>query len=466
MSDREDLEVTVRYGEQPIDNRVAPVGADMLPDVPVTLAARRVPGGFQVEGPNGPISVSRGTSADIVHGAIALRVGVVKRFRLPRWIFAQSDIVFPVLILASSLLALQINLFMQLLAGGGGGGGAVPEPSPEYIARLLEGDYQGADRGVIAEHSDRPQGGAEIKSFYLQPGSAGPTDRIGGAKTVGARHQDGDPNAKENASYSEPLEELGATDRPDDPQDDVVAEAQDPGLDEETEDKAVEVNEGWGLNDWYDTEDARKDAGEIQKQLDRSRQVLRIDPDDPYALSIRAYYEYLAMDQTAARKTYQHILKLYPEDSAAWNNVALTYKRDGDYKTEEEDYRISLLYGPEEPNTLNNLAVCVAHQGRYEEALAIMEQLETLSPDDPYAELYRAQIYAMMGKEEEAYRHLRNSLADMRKLDTLHNIEYQQDIRVDPAFEEMRKQDRFRKLLLRYYGDRPGGWWTLPGILP
>ena len=354
VSDREDLEVTVRYGAQPIDNRVAPVGADMLPDVPVKLAARRVPGGFEVDGPDGPISVSRGEPADIQRGHIALKVGVVRRFRLPRWIFAQSDIVFPVLVLASTLLALQINLLLKLFGGGEAGGAGAPEPSPEYIARLLEGDYKGADHGVIAEHTDRPQGGVEIKSYYLQPGSAGPTDRIGGAKNVGARHKDGDPNAKEKAAVAEHLEDVGATNQPDDPADDVVADAQDPGEDEEAEDKAVEINEGWGLNDWYDTADARKDAQEIQKQLDRSRQILRIDPDDPYALSIRAYYEYLAMDQTAARKTYEHILKLYPEDAAAWNNVALTYKREGDYKTEEEDYRISLQYGPDEPNTLNN----------------------------------------------------------------------------------------------------------------
>lgn len=51
----------------------------------------------------------------------------------------------------------------------------------------------------------------------------------------------------------------------------------------------------------------------------------------------------------------------------------------------------------------------------------------------------------------------------MRKLDTLHNIEYQQDIRVDPAFAALREEQRFRNLLLRFYGDKPGGWWTLPG---
>jgi hypothetical protein len=51
----------------------------------------------------------------------------------------------------------------------------------------------------------------------------------------------------------------------------------------------------------------------------------------------------------------------------------------------------------------------------------------------------------------------------MRKLDTLHNIEYQQDIRVDPAFEKMRETARFKSLLTKHYGHREGGWWLFKG---
>ena len=110
-------------------------------------------------------------------------------------------------------------------------------------------------------------------------------------------------------------------------------------------------------------------------------------------------------------------------------------------------------------HAINNLAVCLAHQGRFEEALALMKQLEVLTPDDAYADLHRAKIYAAMGKEPEAYKHLELSLQRMKQLDTLHNIEFRQDIRVDPALDELRKQDRFRNLLTRYYGNRKEGWW-------
>jgi hypothetical protein len=75
-------------------------------------------------------------------------------------------------------------------------------------------------------------------------------------------------------------------------------------------------------------------------------------------------------------------------------------------------------------------------------------------------ELHWAKVHAAMGKEERAYRSLQRSLSMMRKLDTLHNIEFRQDIRVDPVFETMRQEERFSRLLDRYYGERADSWWN------
>ena len=92
----------------------------------------------------------------------------------------------------------------------------------------------------------------------------------------------------------------------------------------------MEVTEGWGLSDWYDTEDARRDAQEIERQLRLADTLLRLDPDDVYGLSIRAYYEYLAMDFVAADRTYDRLLQLDGSAGAHWNNLALVYKRKGE----------------------------------------------------------------------------------------------------------------------------------------
>jgi Tfp pilus assembly protein PilF len=101
---------------------------------------------------------------------------------------------------------------------------------------------------------------------------------------------------------------------------------------------------------------------------------------------------------------------------------------------------------------LNNLAVNLAHQGRYEEAEQIMAALEERSPDDPYADLHRAKIFAAQGKRRDAYRYLERALKGSRDLDTMHHIEFRQDIRLDPAFKDLRHEDRFARLLRDAYG--------------
>ncbi|MCK6518306.1 tetratricopeptide repeat protein, partial [Myxococcota bacterium] len=106
-------------------------------------------------------------------------------------------------------------------------------------------------------------------------------------------------------------------------------------------------------------------------------------------------------------------------------------------------------------HALNNLAVNLAHQRRFDEALAIMERLDRLEPNDPYGDLHRAKIYASRGDSDAALALLDDALAGMQRLDTLHNIEFRQDIRLDPAFGGLREDPRFNDLLVRYYVDGP-----------
>ena len=114
--------------------------------------------------------------------------------------------------------------------------------------------------------------------------------------------------------------------------------------------------------------------------------------------------------------------------------------------------RQALELSPLDDHVLNNLAVCLAHQGRFDEALEIMEQLEILTPNDAYADLHRAKIYSAMGRKERAYKFLKLALDGSRGLDTMHHIEFRQDIRLDPAFDALRGEARWSKLLEAAYG--------------
>lgn len=452
------LQLTLRVGDRPIGTRVAAGDGELVPEAPLGVQVRRAGSGWELSGPDGTRRIGPRERVSLRNGDVEVEVAPVRQSRFSRFHWDQGDAVLPLIVMATSVLLLQVGLLWSLFAEPAQAGGY--EPTPEYIARLLDEQFEGKDKGVVARRAPRSPEGEPIEGYYLQPGHDGAREHIGGGKNVGNRVRDGLVEGEDVMPKATVAPEAGTEAVPT-----VVAEEEitpeEDAEDAELEDKpiAVHVDEGWGLTDWYDTQDAREDAKEIQKQLEAVHDLLRLDPNDPVGLTTRAYYEYLALDMDAARKTYDKYTNLYPEDPAGWNNLALVYKREGAYQKEEELYRIALSLSPDDDHALNNLAVCLAHQGRFDEALVIMEKLETIIPDDAYADLHRAKIYASMGKEDRSYRYLQKSLAGMRKLDTLHNIEFRQDIRVDPAFEEMRKQERFGKMLERYYGDKVEGWW-------
>ncbi|MBX2801156.1 MAG: tetratricopeptide repeat protein [Myxococcales bacterium] len=339
--------------------------------------------------------------------------------------------------------------------------------SAEYLARLLKEDYEGEDQGVVELEIDRPDAERELTNdVYLPAGDEGPITEMGGAEEVSpepVRSVDDEdiPLPQRSQEEEVPLfmegSEAQVAEAEETDEQDGIADGFDEVVPEEEQDLSAdppsEEEEGWGVQDWYDERDAQMEELEIELMLRMAQHRLRIDPNDPGALSILSYYQYLAEDFDAALDTYDRIIELMPDNPAGYNNKALVYKRRGKYDEEEQLYRVALTYQPMDVTAMNNLAVNLAHQGRFEEALAVMQQLETLDPEDPYADLHRSKIYAEMGEEDQALVYLRKALEGMARLDTLHHIEFRQDIRVDPSFAKLRGSERFRSILLEFYGD-------------
>ncbi len=335
--------------------------------------------------------------------------------------------------------------------------------SAEFLQRLLRDEYDGADQGYMIEDMNRPEITREAKHIYMPAGNEGPTDRMGGAAEVAAEPiRTPDEAAATLAEAVTPVPsptegpEVAVVETPRAP------EGNDGSSDGEAEKDVAppaEEERGWGVKDWYDQGDEAIDQLEIRMMLREAKARLRIDPDDPAALSLLSYYQYLAEDYEAAMDTWDRYIGVLPEDAAGYNNKALIYKRRASYDEEERLYRVALALAPDDVTALNNLAVCLAHLERFDEAIAILEQLEVLDPDDAYANLHRAKVYAAKGEPEVAMRWLERSLTGMSELDTLHHIEYRQDIRLDPAFSNLRKRADFNRMLAQFYGpDSP----TLP----
>ncbi|MEQ1565027.1 MAG: tetratricopeptide repeat protein [Myxococcota bacterium] len=346
--------------------------------------------------------------------------------------------------------------------GGEGGGEAL---SAEYLARLLRNDLEGEDRGVIENDIERPDAERQQdKQVFMPAGSAGPATKMGGAEQVAPTPirtlvEDALAAPPIDRQSTDPLPSdagrpIRAEDQPD-PQDGVadgmeVDPTEDPG---DAQDAPAEEHEGWGFPEWYDERDKAMDDLEITMMLRHAQHRLRIDPDDAAALSILSYYQYLAQDYAAAKKTYDRYIELFPDDAAGYNNKALVYKREGEYQKEEALYRVALSLEPNDETALNNLGVNLAHQQRFDEALAVMKDLEVIDPADAYADLHRSKIYAEMRDDERALAFLEKALEGMNRLDTLHHIEFRQDIRIDPSFERLRETYRFRAILNKYYGN-------------
>lgn len=354
----------------------------------------------------------------------------------------------------------------------------------DFLVRLLEGDVEGDDEGNAHEDDrggkrtdmfvprERPlmPDGRELDSHYLAAGDVqGPRDQAeGGARETAPTPVRTPSNTpKPPPVEKEPQEAVvpavadvgteveGATrvEEADDAvaaQDDIGIADTDAPADDEVTPPPAEEELGFGMQDWLDMTPEERD---VALAIVYAKRRLRLDPDDEGALSLLAYHQYLAEDLEGAEKTYDHLIEIDPENGAAYNNKALIYKRRKAYAEEEALYRVALAIDPEDETAMNNLAVNLSHQGRYDEALATMERLEKLLPGDPYSDLHRAKIHADMGNTAEALRYFDRALAGMKALDTLHHIEFRQDIRVDPSFSKLREDPRFRAILTTYYGD-------------
>lgn len=354
--------------------------------------------------------------------------------------------------------------FMGIQCSAGAAGPGI-DVTAEYLARLLREDYAGDEENApLVTELDRPDAERETKSIYMPAGNDGPIEDMGGAeeqapdpiRTPEEQQQEDIPKRGDQPA---PLfaEEVGQeidlqpSDPDEDGEDGLVLEEEPDELD--ALERPAEEERGWGIRDWYDEKDAQIDNLEIELMIDVAKRQLKIDPQDPSALSILSYYQYLAQDYDAALDTYDQYIGLYPDSAAGYNNKALVYKRQGDYEIEERLYRVALALEPTDVTAMNNLAVNLAHQKRYDEALALMIELEDLDPGDAYADLHRSKIYADMGDDDKALFYLDKALKGMKALDTLHHIEFRQDIRVDPSFAKLRETRAFRDVLVQYYGD-------------
>lgn len=410
-----------------------------------------------------PVRIAPEAPFAVTEGPVEVALSVVPHFRVTPWQLGMDPLFVGALV---SMVAVAVLVQGLISAAGGPPAPAAVEATPELIARLLQQDLEGADQGQLyRELSPRPEARVRLEDIQLPAGDRGPLHTPGGASERAperrvAEAQRTRPEAHQPLRRAQPRglqgEPVPTPLSAEAPQELAFHPPADAAPADRAQDASTALRQGFGLKDWMETSDAR-DKEQVQERLAIAQELVRIDPDSLWALQQLAYYQYLAEDYEGCRETYDRFIALAPEDAGGFNNLALVYKRRGEYAKEEGYYRLALAMEPDNVHVLNNLAVNLAHQGRHAEAWATMERLEQLDPQDPYADLHRAKLMAAQGRQDEALRYLEQALAGVGALDTFHHIEFRQDIRVDPAFASLRADPAFQALLMRYYGENAQG---------
>ena len=155
---------------------------------------RRGAGGLVLATGSAPVAIGR-EAVERQEGRVAMRAQAIRTFGLPRWLVEQSDLVFPLVMMIVGVVSLQLHLLALLLAMLFPPEAAppAPEPSIEYLTRLLKGDTAGESTGVVAIREHKVTSETKIDSYYLPAGSAGPITEPGGGRRVGKQPRSADP---------------------------------------------------------------------------------------------------------------------------------------------------------------------------------------------------------------------------------------------------------------------------------
>jgi hypothetical protein len=101
----------------------------------------------------------------------------------------------------------------------------------------------------------------------------------------------------------------------------------------------------------------------------------------------------------------------------------------------------------EGPGSIHRAAVKMARLGQLDEALSLLERHSVRDSSDPYLDLTRAKIFAMMGKKARAYRFLRRALRHAAARSVMLRHRLQADMSEDAAFDGLRRERRFERLV-------------------
>ncbi|MEP6919512.1 MAG: protein kinase [bacterium] len=215
--------------------------------------------------------------------------------------------------------------------------------------------------------------------------------------------------------------------------------------------KALELNPKYPTaHQWYASYLVQ--MGKFDQARQEIAQAQQLDPLSPIISSNAGLYSYFEHRYDEAINQYKKTLEIDPGFWVAHHYLGLAYAKKGMYNESISELRNSLHStedGPlqegsveNDPEVAASLGYVYAQAGKRKEAQEIIERLKTLSEHRYVSGLYLAIVYTGLKDSEHAIEYLNKAFVSKHPGLVL--------IRVDPIFDDLRSDERFKQLVARF----------------
>jgi len=215
--------------------------------------------------------------------------------------------------------------------------------------------------------------------------------------------------------------------------------------------KALDLNPQYPTaHQWYASYLIQMGKFDLARQ--EIEQAQQLDPLSPIISSNAGLYSYFERRYDDAITQYQRTLEIDPGFWVAHHYLGLAYAKKGSPDEAIRQLR-GLLESPgdgplkdgaveNDPEVAASLGFVYAEAGRRGDAEAILQRLKSLSERRYVSGLYLAIIYTGLKDRDQALEYLNQAYASRHPGLVL--------IRVDPIFDDLRSDERFKQLVKRF----------------
>jgi TolB-like protein/class 3 adenylate cyclase/Flp pilus assembly protein TadD len=202
-------------------------------------------------------------------------------------------------------------------------------------------------------------------------------------------------------------------------------------------DRALELNPSYATaHFWRATQHMA--LGRISDSLTQSGKAVELDPLSMIILTNQARDLYFARRYDESIERYQKSFEVDPNFPIAHKGLAEVYSQIGKHDEAVSEIEKAIALSGRSIFILDDLGYIYARAGKRDEATKVLEDLDRLAEDEYVPSYGRAVICAALGDEERALTWLEKAYEERTFLVY---------VKVDPAVDNLRKEDRFVTLL-------------------